>query len=78
MSPTDVGGLGIYYPDYDLSWELAYCINKRPMPSGRPSYTSMLSCCKGAYAGQISGKFAMIPKPGLHIVQDLFDYFFSK
>ena len=75
MSPTDVGGLGIYYPDYDLSWELAYCINKRPLPSGRPSYTSMLSCCKGAYAGQISGKFAMIPKPGLHIVQDLFDYF---
>ena len=50
MSPTDVGGVSVYYPDYDLDWDRAYCINKRPIPSGSPSYTSMLSCCKNAYA----------------------------
>ena len=25
------------------------------MPSGRPTYTNMLACCKAAYAGQVSG-----------------------
>ncbi|KAL7531510.1 hypothetical protein ACHAXR_004085, partial [Thalassiosira sp. AJA248-18] len=65
LSPTDSGGgLGIYYPDYDTSWDQAYCINTRPLPSGRPTYSTMLACCKSAFAGQISGKcISMLPSP---------------
>ena len=63
-SPTGSGGLDVYYPDYSRQWSDAYCINSRPMPSGRPTYTSMLACCKGAYAGQMSGKcLSMLPSP---------------
>ncbi|KAL7539662.1 hypothetical protein ACHAXR_009490 [Thalassiosira sp. AJA248-18] len=63
-SPTDIGGPSIYYPDYDSAWPDAGCINTRPMPSGRPTYTSMLACCKAAYAGQMSGKcLSMLPSP---------------
>ncbi|EJK46745.1 hypothetical protein THAOC_34574 [Thalassiosira oceanica] len=54
-SPTSTGGLDVYYPDYDSPWNSAACINTRPLPSGRPSYASMLACCKLAYAGQVSG-----------------------
>ena len=50
------GGPDEYYPDYNLPWDQAYCINKRPVPSGRGTYSSMLACCKQAYAGQVSGK----------------------
>ena len=56
LSPTDDGGLDVYYPDYDTPWIEAGCINTRPMPNGRPTYTTMLACCKNAYAGQVSGK----------------------
>lgn len=52
------GGLDVYYPDYESPWLFAGCINRRPMPSGRPTYTSMLACCKGAYGGQVSGTFS--------------------
>ena len=55
MSPTSAGGLDVYYPDYDTTWDKAACVNTRPMPSGRPVYLTMLACCKGAYAGQWSG-----------------------
>ena len=55
-SPTGTGGLGVYYPDYKLDWSEGYCVNTRPMPSGRPTYTTMLQCCKGAYGGQMSGE----------------------
>ena len=48
-SPTKAGGLDVYYPDYNTAWTEATCINDAPLPSGRPSYSSMLSCCKGAY-----------------------------
>ena len=55
-SPTlNIGGLPIYYPRYDLSWNDAFCTNTRPVPSGRPTYSNMLACCKGAYGGQIGG-----------------------
>ncbi|EJK65095.1 hypothetical protein THAOC_14098, partial [Thalassiosira oceanica] len=54
-SPTSSGGLDVYYPDYKTAWEKAACVNTRPMPSGRPVYSTMLACCKGAYAGQMSG-----------------------
>ena len=50
-SPTGVGGLDIYYPDYDTAWSVATCKNKRPLPflpGGRPVYDTMLECCKGA------------------------------
>ncbi|EJK66245.1 hypothetical protein THAOC_12848 [Thalassiosira oceanica] len=54
-SPTSAGGLDVYYPDYNAAWDKATCVNTRPMPSGRPVYSTMLACCKGAYAGQTSG-----------------------
>ena len=54
-SPTSTGGLDVYYPDYETAWDKAACVNTRPMPSGRPVYSTMLACCKGAYAGQMSG-----------------------
>merc|ERR1719491_2326579 len=61
-SPTDAGGLAIYYPDYNTAWTEAGCLNERPKPSGRPSYSTMLACCKGAYGGQMSGKcLSMLP-----------------
>lgn len=56
QSPTPVGGLSIWYADYDTSWSDAGCVNTRPVPSGRPVYQSLLDCCKGAYAGQVSGE----------------------
>ena len=52
--PTNVGGPDIYYPDYTLAWSDGKCINTTPVPSGRPTYTSMLACCKAAYGGQMS------------------------
>jgi len=61
-SPTDAGGLAIYYPDYNTAWTEAGCINKHPKPSGRPEYSTMLACCKGAYGSQTSGKcLSMLP-----------------
>ncbi|EJK73503.1 hypothetical protein THAOC_04872, partial [Thalassiosira oceanica] len=52
-SPTNMGNTGShYYPDYGTAWYDAGCINKLPVPSGRPTYTSHLACCKGAYGGQ--------------------------
>jgi len=56
ISPTPSGGLSVYYPDYDRAWPEGICINTRPMPSGRPTYSTMLACCKGAYGGQMSGE----------------------
>ena len=55
-SPTQSGGLSVYYPDYTIAWTESYCINTYPMPSGHPTYSTMLACCKGAYGGQVSGK----------------------
>jgi hypothetical protein len=52
--PMNVGGPDIYYPDYTLAWSDGKCINTTPVPSGRPTYTSMLACCKAAYGGQMS------------------------
>jgi hypothetical protein len=64
QSPTATGGLEVYYPDYDTAWSDATCINERPLPSGRPTYDTMLDCCKGAYGGQVSGKcLAALPSP---------------
>jgi hypothetical protein len=63
-SPTEAGGLDVYYPDYATPWSDAFCINTRPLPSGRPSYSTMIACCKGAYAGQMSGKcLSELPSP---------------
>ncbi|KAL7528540.1 hypothetical protein ACHAXR_002501, partial [Thalassiosira sp. AJA248-18] len=58
MDPTDSGGLDEWYPDYDTAFADAYCINTRPMPpnGSRPTFSTMLACCKGAYSGQSSGK----------------------
>ncbi|KAL7528792.1 hypothetical protein ACHAXR_002641 [Thalassiosira sp. AJA248-18] len=59
QSPTESGGLDVYYPDYATPWAEAGCINTRPLPSGRPTYSTMISCCKGAYAGQMSGEYLL-------------------
>ena len=54
-SPTNTGNAGsLFYPDYSTAWPDAGCINVLPVPSGRPTYTSRLACCKGAYGGQVS------------------------
>jgi len=63
-SPTEAGGFSVYYPDYDTAWTQATCINERPLPSGRPTYSTLLACCKGAYGGQVSGAcLASLPNP---------------
>ena len=54
LSPTKTGGPDEYYPDYSLPWTEGICTNSQPIPSGRPVYTTMLACCKAAYAGQAS------------------------
>jgi len=53
-SPTGAGGGELYYPDYATAWDKAGCINKLPIPIGRPTYTSQKECCKFAYPGQVS------------------------
>ena len=54
-SPTTTGNTGsLYYPDYSTQYLDAGCVNVLPLPSGRPTYTSHLACCKGAFAGQVS------------------------
>ena len=64
MSPTGAGGLDVWYPDYGTAWSEASCKNERPLPSGRPTYDSLLQCCRGAYGGQVSGKcIAMLDSP---------------
>jgi len=66
ISPTEAGGLNVYYPLYEAAggWSAGYCTNDRPMPSDRPTYDTMLACCKGAYAGQMSGAcLAKLPSP---------------
>ncbi|KAL7524925.1 hypothetical protein ACHAXR_002427, partial [Thalassiosira sp. AJA248-18] len=64
LSPTETGGLDVYYPDYDTPYADAYCKNERPMPNGRPTYDTMLACCKGAYPDQRSGIcLSMLPIP---------------
>ncbi|KAL7528361.1 hypothetical protein ACHAXR_002402 [Thalassiosira sp. AJA248-18] len=55
-SPTDAGGLTVYYPDYKTAYANAHCLNDRPLPNGRPTYDTMLACCKGAYPDQQSGE----------------------
>jgi hypothetical protein len=62
-APTKIGE-GTYYPDYTLPWTTGKCINSTPIPSGVPTYSSMLLCCKGAYGGQVSGScIAALPNP---------------
>jgi hypothetical protein len=47
--------------------ERSHLLDTRPLPfgtGGRPTYDSMLACCKGAYAGQSSGAcLASLPNP---------------
>ena len=60
-SPTLSGGLaGFWYPDYDTAWPDAGCLDTLPLPyanaNDRPTYSTRLECCKGAYGGQSTGK----------------------
>ena len=65
-SPTTSDG-GLWYPDYETQWIEAGCTNSRPYPfiaGGRPTFDTQLACCKGAYAGQTSGKcLSELPSP---------------
>ena len=61
--PTLSGGLaGFWYPDYDTAWPDAGCLDTLPLAlpyanaNDRPTYSTRLECCKGAYGGQSSGK----------------------
>lgn len=66
-SPTTLLGksqVDVYYPDYDTEWSKAGCTNAKPQEKhghtmvpcrDRPCYETALECCKGAYAGQMSG-----------------------
>ena len=63
-SPTGSDGLDVWYPDYDQDWTDATCINEGPIPNGRPTYDTMLACCKAAYSGQSSGAcLQALPSP---------------
>ncbi len=42
-SPTDAGGLDVYYADCDTAWIEAGCTNKRPMPKWWPMYSTMVA-----------------------------------
>jgi len=58
LNPTGVGGPDVWYPDYDAVWTEATCKNDNPLPfgpGGRPTYLSMLECCKHVYGLQTSG-----------------------
>ena len=56
-----------FYPQYELPWSVAGCTNRLPLPfveGGRPTYTTMLACCRGSYGWQASGAcFARLPSP---------------
>ena len=53
-APTESGDLDVYYPDYGTAWSEGACINTRPLPSGRPNYSTLSECCAEAYRGQVS------------------------
>ena len=44
----------LFYPNYSLAWDVGKCINQLPIPSGWPTYSTQLACCKAAYADQQS------------------------
>jgi hypothetical protein len=63
VSPIPDGGVDIWYKAPDVDWTVGYCIKQLPTPNGAATYDSELECCKGAYAGQLSGKcLSMLPK----------------
>jgi len=64
-SPLTAAGPDIWYKNPAVGdWTVGYCINDHPAPSGLTTYDSELDCCKGAYAGQSSGKcLSMLPSP---------------
>ena len=45
ISPTPVGGLSIWWPDYSRAFNSGVCINKGPIPDGIVTYPSQLECC---------------------------------
>lgn len=47
-SPTEEGGLDVWYADYSITrYDDGVCINDRPLPSGRTAFESQLACCLG-------------------------------
>lgn len=57
-SPSVGPGSGVadrWYPDYNGQFSLGKCVNKAPIPGGRPTYTTGIQCCQKAYANQASG-----------------------
>ena len=42
-----------WHPEYFQGWSGGYC--RYTVDCNSPSYSSELACCKGAYAGQVSG-----------------------
>ena len=57
-SPSVGSGSGVadrWYPDYNGQFSLGKCVNKAPIPGGRPAYDTGSECCQKAYANQASG-----------------------
>lgn len=56
-NPADINSPdGVYYADYAPIWDEGRCINTRPLPAGRPTYLTLVTCCEVVYPGQASGK----------------------
>ena len=50
ISLTGIGVQDVYYPHNGV------CINTHPLPYRRPTFSTMLACCKTEYDGQVSGE----------------------
>ena len=52
----------MWHPTYSAGWANGYC--RYTTDTNSPGYSSQLACCKGAYAGQISGYcLSQLPAP---------------
>ena len=62
-SPTGPD-LDVYYPDTSLGWPEGTCTNARPLPNNVRTFPTMLDCCKGSFAGQVSAAcLGNLPNP---------------
>lgn len=51
-----------WHPNYSAGWLDGYCTFT--IDDDTPSYESELACCRGAYAGQVSGRcLSKLPRP---------------
>lgn len=58
---TDIILVDVYYPDYTPVWDEGRCINTHSLPAGRPTYSTLVACCKAIYSLQPSGERPLLP-----------------